>query len=270
MIRMSPLLVILQKEWADLRRHHLLLFSMVVPAVIFLILPFALVILIPMLDPSGWNDRSFQRMIELLGRAEPDLRQLDPFVVFSIYIFRQFVIMFLMVPILSALSIATYSIVGEKQNRTLEPLLATPITTTELLWGKSLAAALPATLLTWIAFGLYVLGMRALSPPPVLSRVANPVGLGLIFLIGPLVAILSLGLGVIVSSRAKDPRTAQQIGVILILPLMALFIMQMRGFFLLRFRWIVIGALVLLVLDVIILKIGARLFQRETILTRWA
>jgi ABC-2 type transport system permease protein len=267
---MSPLLVILQKEWADLRRHHLLLFSMVVPAVIFLILPFALVILIPVLDPSGWNDRSFQRMIELLGRAEPDLKQLDPFVVFSIYIFRQFVIMFLMVPILSALSIATYSIVGEKQNRTLEPLLATPITTTELLWGKSLAAALPATLLTWIAFGLYVLGMHALSPPPVLSRVANPVGLGLIFLIGPLVAILSLGLGVIVSSRAKDPRTAQQIGVILILPLMALFIMQMRGFFLLRFRWIVIGALVLLVLDVIILKIGARLFQRETILTRWA
>ncbi len=267
---MSPVLVILRKEWTDLRRHHLLLFSMVVPALIFLILPFVIAILIPVLDPSGWNDRSFQRTMELLGRVEPDLKQLDPLVVFHIYIFRQFLLMFLMVPILGALSIATYSIVGEKQSRTLEPLLATPITTTELLWGKSLAAALPATLLTWITFGLYVLGMRALSPPPVLPHVANPVGLGLIFLIGPLVAILSLGLGVVVSSRAKDPRTAQQIGVILILPLMALFIMQMRGFFLLSFRWIVIGALALLALDVIVLKIGARLFQRETILTRWA
>ncbi len=266
---MSPVLVILQKEWADLRRHRLLLLSMVVPAVVFLLLPFALVILIPLIDPSGWNDRNVQRMAELLGRAEPDLRRVDPLLVFHIYIFRQFILMFLLIPILGALSIATYSIVGEKQNRTLEPLLATPIRTTELLWGKSLAAALPATLLTWITFGLYVLLMRALSPAGVLAHVVNPVGLSLIFLIGPLVAVLSLGLGVIVSSRAKDLRTAQQIGVLLILPIMALFIMQMRGFFLLSAQWVWLGAAVLLALDVIVLKIGARLFQRETILTRW-
>jgi ABC-2 type transport system permease protein len=267
---MSLVLVILKKEWTDLRRHRLLLISMAAPAIIFLILPFVLVTLVPLLDPTGWNDRDFQRMIEVLGRAEPELRRLDPLVVLHIYIFRQFVLMLLLVPILGALSIATYSIVGEKQNRTLEPLLATPIETTELLLGKSLAAAIPATLLVWIAFGLYVLGIRALSPPEVLPRVANPVGLGLIFLIGPLVAVLSLGLGVIVSSRAKDPRTAQQIGVLLILPLMALFIMQMRGFFLLDVRWVLVGAVALLALDAIVLKIGARLFERETILTRWA
>jgi len=267
---MSPVLVILKKEWTDLRRHHLLMLSMVVPALVFLVLPFVLTILIPLLDPSGWNDRDVRRVIELLGRAEPELKRLDPLVVLHIYIFRQFVLMLLLVPILGALSIATYSIVGEKQNRTLEPLLATPITTTELLLGKSLAAALPATLLVWLTFGLYVLGIRVLSPPEVLPRVANPVGLSLIFLTGPLVAVLSLGLGVIVSSRAKDPRTAQQIGVVLILPIMALFIMQMRGFFLLNVQWVLASAVALLALDVIVLKIGARLFERETILTRWA
>ncbi|MCS6816638.1 MAG: ABC transporter permease subunit [Blastocatellia bacterium] len=266
---MSPVLVILRKEWTDLRRHRLLVLSMVVPALVFLLLPFILTILIPLFDPSSLSDQDFLRMIEVLGRAEPELRRLDPLVVLHIYIFRQFVLMLLLVPILGALSIATYSIIGEKQNRTLEPLLATPIATTELLWGKSLAAAIPATLLVWATFGLYVLGIRALSPPEVLPRVANPVGLGLIFLIGPLVAVLSLGLGVIVSSRAKDPRTAQQVGVVLILPIMALFIMQMRGFFLLDVRWLFVGAAALLALDVVLLKIGARLFERETILTRW-
>jgi ABC-2 type transport system permease protein len=266
---MSPTLVILKKEWTDLRRHRLLVLSMVAPALVFLVLPFVIVFLVPVLDPSGWNDRDFRRLMDIVGRAEPELMGLDPVVVLHIYIFRQFVLMLLLLPILGALSIATYSIVGEKQNRTLEPLLATPVETTQLLLGKSLAAALPATLLVWITFGLYVLGIRALSPPDVLPRVANGVGLGLIFLIGPLVAVLSLGLGVIVSSRAKDPRTAQQIGVLLILPLMALFIMHMRGFFLLDVRWVLLSAVALLGLDVVVLKIGARLFERETILTRW-
>lgn len=267
---MTAVLVILQKEWTDLRRHRLLVFSMLVPALVFLILPFVLTFLIPLLDPSAWGDRDFHRLMEMLRRAEPDLRALSPLALFHVYIFRQFILMLLLVPILSALSIATFSIVGEKQSRTLEPLLATPITTTQLLWGKTLAAGIPAVLLTWATFGLYVLGMRVLSPPEVLPHVVNPVGIGLIFLIGPLVALLSLGLGVIVSSRAKDPRTAQQIGVVLILPIMALFIMQMRGFFILNFWWVLGGAIVLLLLDVLVLRIGAGLFQRETILTRWA
>jgi ABC-2 type transport system permease protein len=47
-------------------------------------------------------------------------------------------------------TIAAYSIVGEKVEKTLEPLLATPTTDGEILLGKSIAAFLPPVLSTWM------------------------------------------------------------------------------------------------------------------------
>ena len=41
------------------------------------------------------------------------------------------------------LSIATFIIIGEKQARSLEPVLAAPIRTVELLAGKAIAALVP-------------------------------------------------------------------------------------------------------------------------------
>ncbi len=67
---------------------------------------------------------------------------------------QQFLITFLILPGYIPLSIASYSIVGEKQSRSLEAVLATPIRTTELLAGKAIAALVPAILATWIAYGI--------------------------------------------------------------------------------------------------------------------
>ena len=47
-------------------------------------------------------------------------------------------------------TIAAYSIVGEKVEKTLEPLLATPTTDNEILLGKSIAAFIPPILSTWL------------------------------------------------------------------------------------------------------------------------
>ena len=91
----------------------------------------------------------------------------------------------------------------------------------------------------------------------------------MIGVICPLVAILGLSLGVIVSSRVNDPRTAQQIGGLAILPIIGLFTGQMQGFFSLRLPVVVIAALALAVIDVIVLGLGVALFDRETILVRW-
>ena len=63
------------------------------------------------------------------------------------------------------MSVAAYSVVGEKQARTLEPLLATPITTFELLSAKVLASLLPALALTALMFAVYVLGIAVLGKP---------------------------------------------------------------------------------------------------------
>ena len=67
----------------------------------------------------------------------------------QIYLINEFLLLFMMMPLIIPITIAAYSIVGEKTTRSLEPLLATPITTAELLIGKGLAAAIPAIAATW-------------------------------------------------------------------------------------------------------------------------
>src|SRR3970282_1605942 len=66
----------------------------------------------------------------------------------QICLINQFLILFMMMPLIIPVAIAAYSIVGEKTTRSLEPLLATPITTEELPPANSLAAAIPAIVAT--------------------------------------------------------------------------------------------------------------------------
>jgi ABC-2 type transport system permease protein len=85
----------------------------------------------------------------------------------------------------------------------------------------------------------------------------------------PLVAVLGLSLGVIVSSRANDPRTAQQIGGLFILPIIALFTAQLQGLYFLNLPVVMIAAVALAIIDLAVLGVGVALFDRETILVRW-
>jgi ABC-2 type transport system permease protein len=72
-----------------------------------------------------------------------------------------------------------------------------------------------------------------------------------------------------VSSRVSDPRVAEQVSVLVILPLLGLFFGQVTGLLIIN-RQLVLGlAAVMLVVDAVLITLAARLFQRETILTRW-
>ena len=90
-----------------------------------------------------------------------------------------------------------------------------------------------------------------------------------LFLLTPAVALLSFMLGVIGSSRAKDAKSAQNIVIVIIFPVLALIGLQVTGLV-----WFtVLGTLALVlgiaVLDVIVLKVAVGLFQRESIVVRW-
>ena len=79
------------------------------------------------------------------------------------WIFKQFLVLLVFSPIAGAMSVAAYTVIGEKQARTLEPLLATPITTFELLGAKVLGALIPAAALTLLCFAVYFAGIWALA-----------------------------------------------------------------------------------------------------------
>jgi ABC-2 type transport system permease protein len=98
---------------------------------------------------------------------------------------------------------------------------------------------------------------------------SNPLWLIAILLVGPLLAILAVVFSLMISSRVNDPRVAEQISMVIILPVLVGFFGQVTGLFILNTGIITIVAGVMFVLDVLMVYLATRVFQREQILTRW-
>ncbi len=246
---------------------------MVLPAAITgavsIILPFFVAIIVPYATGERLSDSSDFRVAIEMYRNQPGSLRLDPESAIQAWIFQQFLLLLVLAPIAGAMSMAAYTIVGEKQARTLEPLLATPISTFELLAAKVLGSFLPSAGLSIACFAIYLAAVAGLAGPGVFLILFAPRSLAIMFLIGPLAALVALQLAVCVSSRVNDARSAQQIGALVILPLSGLLVAQLTGNVELTFPVIALIAAVLSVLNAGLMCIGIALFDRESILTRW-
>jgi len=261
---MDKIITVLKKEWAEVFKNRMVLFSVVFLPLLLTAIP--LVILFTMRgDSAAMQSADMPEQVNAF--CPPDLSGGE---CFQVYMVSQFMLMFMILPLAIPSSISAYSIVGEKTSRTLEPLLATPITTLELLVAKGLAALLPAMLATYAAFGIFALGARIMiSNSAMYAAVVDIRWLAAVFLVGPLLALVSVNFSVIVSSRVNDPRVAEQLTALLIVPLLAIFFGQMAGLFVLNRNLILIGAAFLLLIDAILIFLSTQIFERETILTRW-
>jgi ABC-2 type transport system permease protein len=202
-------------------------------------------------------------------RAQPIMQGLGPEAAVQAWVFQQFLPLLVLAPVAASMSVAAYTVIGEKQARTLEPLLATPITTFELLSAKVLGALIPAVALTFASFTVYGLGIALFGQAGAARVLLAPRSLGMVFLLGPLAALAALQLAVCVSSRVNDARSAQQIGALIILPLAGLLVGQLTGTVALTGSLIAGFALVLVALNAVLMHVGIALFDRESILTRW-
>jgi ABC-2 type transport system permease protein len=263
------MLALLRKELADERQNLALFVPALIVGVISILLPVFVAIVLPYMTGERLADSSdFEVALELY-RGQPATRALDPEAAVQAYVFQFFAVMLVLVPVTSSMSLAAYSVVGEKQARTLEPLLVTPITTFELLGAKVLGAVLPSLALTAGFFAVYVLIALVFGRPGVAWVLLGPRVLGTVFVLGPLAALAALQLAVCVSSRVNDARTAQQIGVLVILPVAGLLMGQVFGALQLTVPVIASVAAGLLVVNAGLMRLGIALFDRETILTRW-
>lgn len=199
----------------------------------------------------------------------PELTGLAGNALIQAFVFHQFALLLMLVPVVAATALATHAVIGEKQARALEPLLATPISTVELLVAKSSTPFVFALALTWLAGALYIGGILIVGEPGVWRAILSARTLIMFAILGPLVELATLQVSVIVSSRANDPRSAQQLTSLLILPITVVFIAQLMGSFVLTPTWLLVGCAVLAGLNVLLLFAGVRVFERETILTRW-
>lgn len=166
--------------------------------------------------------------------------------------------------------LASYSLVGEKIEKSLEPLLATPITDSELLLGKSIAAFIPPVGAIYISSIVFMV-LANLVTHNTLGYLYFPnwtIGL-ILLLLTPLSAILSIEWSVIVSSRASDPRAAQMQGLFIALPLLAIYVASEVGAISLDTKTLLIISAIILAADIILFFISTKTFQREEILTKW-
>jgi len=231
---------------------------------------FLVIIIVPMmvgetLEQSG---EFAEEAANAVGRI-PELAGLSGNALIQTFLFHQFSLLLLLVPIVSATALATHAVIGEKQSKALEPLLATPISTIELLAAKTLTPFVFALGLTWAAVALEVIGTVAIGEPGVWRSIVGPRLFIMFGVLAPLVELASLQVSVIVSSRTSDPRSAQQLTALLILPVTVVFVAQLMGLLIVSPRAILLGALGCLILNAVLAWVGVRVFQRESILTRW-
>jgi ABC-2 type transport system permease protein len=247
--------------------------GLILPAVAMIVglsLPaFFLLLVAPRLLGEPLADSDFAEAAAAMAAQLPELGRLTLEGQAQAFILQQFLTFSLLVPVLGSLSLAAQAIVGEKQARSLEPLLTTPITVAELLVAKVLTPFVLSMVLLAATHLLYVSAMLAWGEPGVWTTLFWPRTLLLYLLLGPLLSLTALLTAAIVSSRVNDARTAQQLGGFLALPVSALFVAQLAGQFLLGVAALLVTALVLASVNVVLLWIGVRVFQRETILTRW-
>ena len=250
------------KEWRDLLSNRLLIGAVWLPALVFAAIPTGLVAFIQAhdLDPNQLSQ------IEQYIANFPDL---PAKLAAQGFIVTNFMAYFLLIPAMVPMAIATQSVIGEKVARSLEPQLATPMEVSELLAGKTLAAALPAVTATWGVFALYGLVNGAIADTRLTRLVFSEVWLVAMVTLVPLICIFSVLLGIVVSARVNDPRTAQQIGGFVVIPIIAVAVAQFFGgqptF---DMGQVILGDFLVSGLIGLVLLIGAWAFDREEILTR--
>jgi len=261
---------ILGKEWQ-------VMFSSLNSALFVTLLPVLIVAqalfyiwVIPQFAGEGVLTSSIvQNALGKLGEALPSLAGFPVDEQFQVLLLLQFNFFLLLVPTMIAIGSAAFSIVEEKQTRSLEPLLATPVRTWELLLGKAFSGAIPALLMTWVCAGIFLTGAAGLGWGHLLGLVVTPAWFITLFFLTPAVAVLSFMLGVMGSSRARDANSAQYLALLVVLPVLALIAVQVTG--MLWFTPLLTLALGLGIsaLDLLTLRVAVRLFQRETILVQW-
>lgn len=261
---------VLRKEWR-------VIFSDLNSVLLVTLLPVLIIgqalVFIWLIDRFGsdaiMSNPIFQTALEKLRLAIPSVSGFTAGEQLRVLLLSQLNLYFLLIPTMIAVNFATFSIVDEKLSRSLEALLATPVRTWELLLGKALSGAIPALVITWLCGGLFVLAVIWLGWGRLVNLLISPAWFISLFLLTPAVAILSFLLGIIGSSRAKDTKSAQNMILFVVLPVLLLIGIQVTGLIWFTPLLSLVLALGLGLVDVLVLRVAVRLFQRESIVVKW-
>ncbi len=230
---------IVQKELRDYRRNRFVILSMAVLPLIFIIVPVVELLVIKVSVSSSKFDTR-------IGLA---------------------LLYMLVIPAIVPSVLAAYSVVGEREQGTLEPVLTTPVLGEEFLVGKALAVLVPALGIAYVVFGTFLGVVALFAQADVASAVFTGSHLLVQLLFTPLLAGWSIWVGIAISARSIDVRAAQQLGTLASLPpLVIVALMSLNVISPSLPLTLGLGA-VLLALDGLGWRAVAAMFDRERLVT---
>jgi ABC-2 type transport system permease protein len=172
--------------------------------------------------------------------------------------------LFLMVPVMVSSIVSAAAFVGEKEKKTLETLLFSPMRETDMFLAKFLAAFVPAVVVSLAGFVLFCIEFMALGAP-LFGRVVLPAPhwLAIILWLVPALSLLMIFLNVLVSAKVKGFQEAQQMSVIVILPILFLLYGQIGGVVFISTALVMVLGLVAFIADAVLIRFASRIFNRD-------
>ena len=228
---------LLHKELRDYRRNRFVIGTMAAVPVLFIILP----------------------AIQLIA-ANATGKNLSAHVGLSL-------LYMLVIPVTLPSVVCAYSVVGEREQGTLEPVLATPIRREEFLIAKALAAFVPTLVIAYAVFGIFLAVAALFAHPVIVSAIHAGTHVLVQLLFTPLLAGWAIWVGIAVSTRSTDVRAAQQLSVLgSIPPLIIVALMSLNV--ITESAALAIGlAAALLAFDLLAWRVLAAMFDRERLVT---
>ena len=266
---MNVSLLFLSKELRELRKNKFVLPVYLVLPPIAVILPVLFAAFSPQFLAIDPNDPVVLAILRTVKNT-PEFAHMETDEAITRFFMRSLVSFYLLLPVgLSSIS-AAFSVVAEKQQRTLEPILATPITDFEFLIGKMLASLVPSIILTWAAALLAAVIVNWMTwgryGTVLLPERFWFVG---VFVIAPLMGMASVLAAIRLSAKMSDPQTANQFTGLVIVPAFMILIGIFGKVLTMSMSAVAIACVFVVLLVLFLLRINLMNFQREEILTRW-
>lgn len=257
---------IFKKDWQEIYKNkEILLPIIILPLLFSIIFPLIFIGLALFIPPEELNNGGGLTDLITMFQGQENAA-LKIIIYYNINFLMKPLLLF--TPMILTMVIASDSFAGEKERKTIESLLILPITDKELILGKVFTAFIPAILATWAAFGAF----QAIIFFATYDLFGfNLIGLDwylLLFLFTPLFSYFTVILMIINSSRAKDAKSAQNMAVVIILPVISLFFLQMTNIFILD----IINTLILSgfigLLDILMVYLGGKQLNRDRLISR--
>jgi ABC-type transport system involved in multi-copper enzyme maturation permease subunit len=228
---------ILRKELRDYRRNRFVIGTMAAVPVLFITLPTIQLIV------ANTTNRALSLRIGLS------------------------LLYMLVIPVTMPSVVCAYSVVGEREQGTLEPVLSTPISREEFLIAKALAAFVPTVVVAYAVFGIFLAMATLFAHPLIVSAIYSGSHVLVQFLFTPLLAGWAIWVGIAVSTRSTDVRVAQQLSVLgSVPPLVIVALMSLNVIS--ESTALAVGlAAALLAFDLLAWRVVASMFDRERLVT---